>query len=99
MTTPTETPFDTIESAHDFVTLLSDVIEQAKQEIDSEFKLEENGTSTRHHDALLIASYNLAKLEMHMKNSGRILNDLRSLRRLLYAQREAHRVKALSTSS
>jgi hypothetical protein len=99
MTTSPETPFDTIESAHDFVRLLGEVVEQAKQEIENEFKLEENSTSSRHRDALLIASYNLEKLEMHMKNSGRILNDLRSLRRLLYAQRSFHRVKPLATSS
>jgi hypothetical protein len=98
MTTPIETPFDTIESAHDFVTLMSEVVEQGKQEIDNEFKLEENSASTRHRDALLIASYNLMKLQMHMKNSGRILNDLRSLRRLLYAERKFRRVKPLEQS-
>jgi hypothetical protein len=67
--------------------------------VDCDLEREANLTSTRHRDALLIASYNLAKLEMHMKNSGRILNDLRSLRRLLYEQRQVHRVRALSTST
>lgn len=98
MTTPIATPFDTIESAHDFVMLLSEVVEQAKQEVDKDLQLEANFKSTRHRDALLIASYNLTKLQMHMKNSGRILNDLRSLRRLLYAERKFHRVKALGAS-
>jgi hypothetical protein len=32
-------------------------------------------------------SYNLAKLNLHITTSRRILNDLRSLRRLLLAER------------
>jgi hypothetical protein len=38
-------------------------------------------------DALRLALYNLEKLEFHFHKSVRILNDLRSLRRLLFEER------------
>ena len=41
----------------------------------------------RRKEALLLVSYNLAKLNLHITSSRRILNDLRSLRRLLLAER------------
>ncbi len=93
------TPFDTIESAQDFVALLSETIVEAKDEIESEFQSELDAAPTRHLDALRIALYNLEKLEKHMASSRRILNDLRSLRRLLFAEREFHRLKPASQKS
>jgi hypothetical protein len=39
-------------------------------------------------DALRLAVYNLEKLEMHVNRSSRILNDLRTLRRLLFEERK-----------
>jgi hypothetical protein len=39
-------------------------------------------------DALRIALDNLEKLELHVNRSSRILNDLRSLRRLLFEERD-----------
>ena len=41
----------------------------------------------RRKEALLLVSYNLAKLNLHITTSRRILNDLRTLRRLLLAER------------
>ncbi len=90
------TPFDTIESAQDFVRVLSETITEARAEIELDFQRELDSPPSRHRDALQITLYNLAKLEKHMASSGRILNDLRSLRRLLFAEREFHRVKAVS---
>jgi hypothetical protein len=43
-----------------------------------------------------MALYSLGKLEAHMHQSSRILNDLRTLRRLLLAERE---VKKKTNSS
>jgi hypothetical protein len=40
-------------------------------------------------DALRVAAYNVEKLEFHLNRSSRILNDLRSLRRLLFEERAA----------
>ncbi len=96
------TPFDTIESAHGFVALLFEAVAEAKQTLDADSQAQASGNARRK-DALRLASYNLAKLELHLNRSSRILNDLRSLRRLLYEERNrlaAHSaaVKPLRTS-
>jgi hypothetical protein len=82
-------PFESIESAHDFVTLLAETVNEAKKEIDADVQNESGVISPRHREALQLASYSLDKLALHMKMSCRILNDLRSLRRLLAAERTA----------
>ncbi|MBZ5628833.1 MAG: hypothetical protein LAO06_08200 [Acidobacteriia bacterium] len=81
--------FDSIESAHDFVALLAQTVIEAKKEIDADVQKEEGSKTPRRLDALRLVSYGLEKLELHMKQSCRILNDLRSLRRLLAAERTA----------
>jgi hypothetical protein len=82
-----ETPFDNIESSHGHVTLLVEAIEEARREVDEEIALSMNGDAERRKEALQIAADRLAKLAFHMKTTGRILNDLRTLRRLLLAER------------
>jgi len=47
----------------------------------------EHDQADRRKEALLLVSYNLAKLNLHITTSRRILNDLRMLRRLLLAER------------
>ena len=94
---PTLTPFDTIESAQDFVRVLNETITEAKEEIQQDFQHELEAPPSRHRDALQIALYNLERLEKHMASSRRILNDLRSLRRLLFAERQYRRVKAITS--
>jgi hypothetical protein len=47
----------------------------------------ERDGADRRKEALLLVSYNLAKLNLHITSSRRILNDLRMLRRLLLAER------------
>ena len=92
-------PFESIESAHDFVTLLSETVSQTKKDIDADIARQPS-TTTRSLDALRIASYNLEKLETYMKRSGRILNDLRTLRRLLFQERKpATRAPAAKTEA
>ncbi len=81
--------FDSIESAQDFVQLLSETIAEAKKEVDSDVEAALDSQSSRRLEAFRMVSYNLEKLAVHMKKSCRILNDLRSLRRLLLEQRTA----------
>jgi len=83
-----ETPFDNIEGSHEYVSLLAEAIAEARREVDEEIALSVADRAERRKEALQIVAYNLAKLEVHIKTSGRILNDLRSLRRLLLAERE-----------
>lgn len=82
-------PFGTIESAHDFVTLLAAAVSQAKADLQVDVDRESASEDlSRRVDALRMALYNVEKLEVHLNRSGRILNDLRTLRRLLFEERE-----------
>lgn len=84
-----ETPFDTIEGSHEYVALLADALAEARRDVEAEVAAAERDGAERRKEALLLVSYNLAKLNLHITTSRRILNDLRSLRRLLLAERGA----------
>lgn len=83
-----DTPFDNIESAEQFVKLLIEAIEQSKRDVDADIALQDGSRSGRSKKALQLISSNLAKLSDHMANSCRILNHLRTLRRLLLQERQ-----------
>ena len=82
-----ETPFDSIEGSHEYVALLAEALDEARRDVEAEVALAEREGADRRKQALLLVSYNLAKLNLHITTSRRILNDLRSLRRLLLAER------------
>lgn len=81
-----ESPFDNVESAHQFVELLCEAIEEAQREVEQEVARPQ---SERRAQALQVVSYNLGKLALHMGTSRRILNDLRTLKRLFLQERAA----------
>jgi hypothetical protein len=82
-----ETPFDNIESSHEYVALLAEALAEARREVEAEIAAAEREGADRRKKALLLVGYNLAKLNLHITSSRRILNDLRTLRRLLLAER------------
>jgi hypothetical protein len=82
-----ETPFDNIEGSHEYVALLAESLDEARRDVEAEIAAAERERADRRKEALLLVSYNLAKLHLHITTSRRILNDLRSLRRLLLAER------------
>jgi hypothetical protein len=82
-----ETPFDSIEGSHEYVRMLAEAVDEARREVEDEVAAAENDRADRRKEALLLVSYNLAKLNLHITSSRRILNDLRTLRRLLLAER------------
>jgi len=82
-----ETPFDSIEGSHEYVAMLAEALDEARRDVEAEIVAAERESATRRKEALLLVSYNLAKLNLHITSSRRILNDLRSLRRLLLAER------------
>jgi hypothetical protein len=84
-----ETPFDSIEGSYQYVDMLADAIEEARREVEEEVALAEQEKADRRKQGLLLVSYNLAKLEGHITTSRRILNDLRTLRRVLLSERKA----------
>jgi hypothetical protein len=82
-------PFDSIESAHEFVALLAETVHEARRDVEADVQRESASQFPRRLDALRTALYSMEKLEHHMNKSRRILNDLRSLRRLLFEERTA----------
>jgi len=94
--------FESIESAQEFLTLMLEVTRDTGARVEA-YKMSHRlhlraGSTTRiGHDsdlgrrtvALCLVSSNLAKLEFHLRTGHRVLNDLRSLRRLLTREREA----------
>jgi len=87
MTTPLQTPFDSVENAHDYVRLLGEAIAEAKRDIAADLAVATKARLERRMQALQIVQFKLDKLEQHLKTSSRLLNDLRSLRRLLLDER------------
>lgn len=82
-----ETPFDSIENAHEYVRMLLDAVSEGKRDIDGDVQSALQSQATRHLEALRLVQHKLDKLEQHLKTSGRLLNDLRTLRRLLLEER------------
>jgi hypothetical protein len=82
-----ETPFDNIEGSHEYVRMLAEAVNEARRDVEAEIAAAEQDHADRRKEALLLVAYNLAKLNLHITSSRRILNDLRSLRRLLLAER------------
>ena len=82
-----QTPFDTVETAHEYVRLLGEAMAEAKSEIEADLAVAAKAKSERRLQALQIVQFKLDKLEQHLKTSSRLLNDLRTLRRLLLEER------------
>ena len=89
MSNQSETPFDSIEGSYEYVEMLAEAIAEAKHDVEEEVALAEKEAASRRKQGLLLVSFNLAKLEGHMTASKRILNDLRTLRRVLLSERSA----------
>jgi hypothetical protein len=82
-----ENPFGTIESAQEYMTLLADAVLEAKHDVEVEIGADAAPRSSRQVDALRVVLYSLNKLDHHVQVSRRMLNDLRSLRRLMWQER------------
>jgi hypothetical protein len=80
-------PFESIESAREFMGLLQDAIEEALRDVEGLRADAENGTQARREQAILLVLHKLKQLSANTHKSQRILNDLRSLRRLLFDER------------
>jgi hypothetical protein len=83
-----ETPFDNIESALEYVNHLVDATHEAQDQIETEILRAASPELARRKQALQLVHYKLEKLSSHIAASRRILNDLRMLRRLLLEERK-----------
>jgi len=83
-----ETPFDNIESALEYVNHLLEAVREAQDQIETEITRATDSQLARRKQALQLANYKLDKLSSQFSASRRILNDLRTLRRLLLEERK-----------
>jgi F0F1-type ATP synthase membrane subunit b/b' len=91
-----ETPFDNIESAREYVNQLLEATREAQEQIATEVVRAANPKSARRKQALQLVYYKLDKLSSHLGASRRILNDLRTLRRLLLEERKTPNSSAVT---
>jgi hypothetical protein len=82
------TPFDSIEGSLEYAGLLRDAIETSKKSVDAQAVAAQAEGAARRLEALQLVAYKLDRLAWHIDGSRRILNDLRSLRRLLLGERQ-----------
>lgn len=83
--------FDSIEGSHDYVCRLGQAVDDAICQIETDIRLATANGATRRVEALRLAAYKLVLLRGHFVSSRRLLNDLRTLRRLLLQERAAPR--------
>lgn len=82
-----ETPFDSIEGAHQYIELLLETIEEVRKEVDADTAAAQESGAARREEALRIVAHKLERLSFHTARCRRIFNDLRLLRRLLLEER------------
>ncbi len=80
-------PFPTVESAQEYIALLGGAIDESRRDIQEDIDAAGIDRAERRLEALHLVHYKLHQLQNHMNASGRLLNDLRTLRRLLLAER------------
>jgi hypothetical protein len=88
MTDQAENRFDTIESAHEYLTVLAEVLADTQAVIQDDIAAAQaRSSASRQMDALQLVDYKLQRLGEHLRCGRRLLNDLRTLRRLLNGDR------------
>ena len=88
---PRETPFDSVESAYEFMSLLREALDEAYAEIQTDTEDAQSTGVERRVQALRLVDHKLNQLRRHVLASLLLLNDLRTLRRLLLRERGAGR--------
>lgn len=87
MTQQRDSPFETLESAHQFVSLLREAVDDAYGSILDEMEIARGAQAERRMHALQLVDHKLNALRQNVLASLILLNDLRSLRRLLLGER------------
>jgi hypothetical protein len=85
----TETPFDNVEGAHEYVGLLLEALAQARAEVAQDLERAKGEGASRQVEALQLVAWKLERLDTHLLASRHLLNDLRRLRRLLLGDEAA----------
>jgi hypothetical protein len=82
-------PFQSLESAHEYLSLLLQALDDARHAIDENLDEAAAAQATRRVEALRVIVHQLNLLDQHLHRSSRIINDLRTLRRMLLGERQA----------
>lgn len=80
-------PFPSLESAQEYIALLRAAADEARSDIQQDIEAAGSDHANRRREALHLVNYKLSQLQNHVSATGRLLNDLRSLRRLLLNER------------
>lgn len=78
-----ERPFHDIESALEYINLLLDAAQEAKEQVEVDLARAIEPELARRRQALELVIHKLVQLATHLSASRRILGDLRMLRRVL----------------
>jgi hypothetical protein len=91
-------PFESLESAHEYVGLLREVLDEAYVAIlEDTAAAQQLAGAERRVDALRLVEHKLSLLRAHLLDSLILLNDLRTLRRLLLSERGTENQSAESS--
>src|SRR5256885_7865789 len=77
------TPFDSIEGSLEYVGLLREAVQEAKDSVGEEAARAGSERAVRRLEALRLVTYKLDRLGGHVDATPRLLQDLRTLRRVL----------------
>jgi hypothetical protein len=80
-------PFDSIESARDFLNVLAETILNEIKDLNRDHQIAIRDNEQRRAQALALALFKLKNLSCHVHKARRNLNDLRMLRRLILDER------------
>jgi hypothetical protein len=80
-------PFDSIESAQDFMNVLAEIILDEMKDLRRDYESAMRDGEERRGQALELAMFKLKTLCCYVQKSKRTLNDLRMLRRLILNER------------
>jgi len=80
--------FDSIESAQDFMKVLADTILDSMKDLNADQQAAVQDDEPRRAQAIELAIYKLKTLNCHILKSRIILNDLRTIRRLILNERQ-----------
>ena len=87
MSRRSETPFDNIEGSYEYVSLLAEAVDEALAEVETDVSLASGESAQRRREALQLVHFKLSRLSSNLASSKLLLNDLRTLRRLLLDER------------
>jgi hypothetical protein len=87
-----QNPFESVESAQQYIALLLQQVEEVEGALIEDMALA--SPESRRAEALHLVNYKLNQLKTHLTASGRTLNDLRALKRLLLGERESSKRSA-----